>query len=663
MGPGDQVYVVWQDRRNNPNYEVFLGNDQGELGIVGAGGRPSVAGSAAKVLCVWESTGRILAKTGPALVGGSAQELSPEGYFPDTHVNEAGLGYAVWNANDWSLGYAKYEINAWGPGATSTVGSAYYPSVAVDVTGNPHVSFGEGSTRYATLSGAAWTTPEDVRPSNAYYPSLGIDRSNNLHLAWIDTASGNSEIYYSTKKLSNLFVIDNVPYYNQGPTSCDEYYRSHPNETRKAEPCVGGGPWATDTYDGTSKTVRSLGCAITSAVMVMRKMGVDNVCYDNNYVPCSGNAFNNAANWRDVNPRTLNEWAKRNGGYDSSGGFYFLTVLGYTNNQIELYKKIESRNDNVLNLALGLKLPPVIHIPGHYMVATGQQAVGANPNWYVNDPGRYSSVVLTDRSSTYDRLRVFRPTVFSEGYSALEVHLGSPAEFLLTDPAGRRAGYDPVSGAVVNEIPDFEYGPERIDDAETGEPGHEVKVLYIGRPLPGAYDVKVIGTGSGGFNLSVVALDNAADKTFNAFTGTTAPSRVYDYRIDYLVAPDFPTIVTASTYQFLGFQPPIQSDGSKVFKLGSTIPVKFQVRRIDRSPAQDVTATLALQRYTNGIPVGEPIDASPTGGSDSGNLFRYDPQEDQYIYNLSTKTLSVGNWKLIVTLDDGSAYDVLIGLK
>jgi hypothetical protein len=245
----------------------------------------------------------------------------------------------------------------------------------------------------------------------------------------------------------------------------------------------------------------------------------------------------------------------------------------------------------------------------------------------------------------------------------LEIHLASPAEFLLTDPAGRRAGYDPVSGTVVNEIPDFEYGSERIDDAETGEPGHEVKILYIGRPLPGAYDVNVIGTGSGVFNLSVVALDNAADETFNAFTGTAAPSRVYDYRIDYSASVDFPTIVTAVTYQFLGFQTPIQMDGSKVFKFGSTIPVKFQLKRRNGTPAPDVTATLALQRYTNGIPVGDPIDASPTGGSDSGNVFRYDPQEDHYIYNLSTRTLSVGTWKLIVTLDDGSAYNVLIGLK
>lgn len=188
-------------------------------------------------------------------------------------------------------------------------------------------------------------------------------------------------------------------------------------------------------------------------------------------------------------------------------------------------------------------------------------------------------------------------------------------------------------------------------------------MLYIGRPLPGLYDVKVIGTGSGAFDLSVVALDNAADKTFNAFTGTTAPSRIYNYWIDYSVAEDFPTFVTAVNYQFSGFQPPIQMDGSKVFKLGSTVPVKFQVRRMDGALAPDVTARLTLQKYSDGIPLGEPVDASPTGGADSGNLFRYDPQADQYVFNLSTSTMSVGTRKLIVTLDDGSAYDVLIGLK
>ncbi len=297
------------------------------------------------------------------------------------------------------------------------------------------------------------------------------------------------------------------------------------------------------------------------------------------------------------------------------------------------------------------------------MVATGQQAIGANPNWYINDPGHFSTVVLTDRTNTYDYVRVFRPTIPSEGYSALEVHLGSPAEFLLTDPAGRRAGFDRVSGTMVNEISDFEYGTEWIGDPDSDEPGHEVKVLYIGRPLPGLYTVEVIGTGYGAFNLSVAALDNSANDSFNAYEGTIAPSRSYNYQIDYSVSEDFPTIVTAANYQFLGFQPPIQIDGSKVFKVGSTVPVKFQLRRMDGALPTDVAARLTVQRYSDGSPLGEPIDASPTGGPDTGNLFRYDPQADQYVFNLSTATMSVGTWKLIVTLDDGSTYDVLFGLK
>ncbi len=201
VGPADQVYVVWQDRRNDPNYEVFLGNASGELGTVGPGGRPSVAANANQVLCVWEFAGKILAKAGPDLTGGAARELSLDGYFPDAHINGAGVGYAVWNVSDWALGYAQYENNAWGSGMTSTVVPAYYPSVAVDAAGNPHVAFGYGSTRYTSLSGTTWSTPEDVQPANAYFPVLSVDPSNALHLAWIDTASGNSEIAYSRKTL------------------------------------------------------------------------------------------------------------------------------------------------------------------------------------------------------------------------------------------------------------------------------------------------------------------------------------------------------------------------------------------------------------------------------------------------------------------------------
>jgi len=114
-------------------------------------------------------------------------------------------------------------------------------------------------------------------------------------------------------------------------------------------------------------------------------------------------------------------------------------------------------------------------------------------------------------------------------------------------------------------------------------------------------------------------------------------------------------------YNFTGFSPPIPNDGSGVFKLGRTIPVKFQLLNAQGAPVPSVIASLTVQMASGGTPIGNPIDATAPGNSDIGNLFRYDGA--QYIYNFDTKPLSVGTWLIQVHLDDGTVHAVLIGLK
>ena len=52
-----------------------------------------------------------------------------------------------------------------------------------------------------------------------------------------------------------------------------------------------------------------------------------------------------------------------------------------------------------------------------------------------------------------------------------------------------------------------------------------------------------------------------------------------------------------------------------------------------------------------------------TSVADTGNLFRYDIENNQYIYNLATGTLSVGSLQLKVVLDDTRYYTVVISLQ
>ena len=122
------------------------------------------------------------------------------------------------------------------------------------------------------------------------------------------------------------------------------------------------------------------------------------------------------------------------------------------------------------------------------------------------------------------------------------------------------------------------------------------------------------------------------------------------------------TIVYNVIYNFGGFLPPIKADGSGVYKLGRTLPIKFQLKDVSNQYISTATTQLFVAKISNGIVGTDEIPLS-TSNADTGNIFRYDAVNNEYIYNLSTDTLSVGSWQLKVVLDDGKYYTVVISIK
>lgn len=115
-------------------------------------------------------------------------------------------------------------------------------------------------------------------------------------------------------------------------------------------------------------------------------------------------------------------------------------------------------------------------------------------------------------------------------------------------------------------------------------------------------------------------------------------------------------------YAFGGILQPINGDGSSLFKAGSTVPVKFQLKDANNNNISTATASLKYAKISIGA-IGSDVEAVSTAASTSGSLFRYDASSGQYIFNLSTKGLAAGTYRLTVTLDDGMAYSVQISLK
>jgi hypothetical protein len=113
-------------------------------------------------------------------------------------------------------------------------------------------------------------------------------------------------------------------------------------------------------------------------------------------------------------------------------------------------------------------------------------------------------------------------------------------------------------------------------------------------------------------------------------------------------------------YGFSGFLEPISL--GKPFKLGSTIPVKFQLTNAQGNYVSTAIATISVQQFSGEDPVGDPIVLS-ANGADTGNMFRYDAAGNLYIFNLGTKDLVQGTWQIRAALDDGTVKSVFIQLK
>lgn len=96
-------------------------------------------------------------------------------------------------------------------------------------------------------------------------------------------------------------------------------------------------------------------------------------------------------------------------------------------------------------------------------------------------------------------------------------------------------------------------------------------------------------------------------------------------------------------YDFCGFKQPLLTP-VQVFKIGSTVPVKFCLA--DASGASIGTAT--AQVYANGVLQG---------------TARYDASAGQYIFNLRTKGMQAGPLTIAVLLDDGMTHSIGVALR
>lgn len=161
------------------------------------------------------------------------------------------------------------------------------------------------------------------------------------------------------------------------------------------------------------------------------------------------------------------------------------------------------------------------------------------------------------------------------------------------------------------------------------------------------------------------SIDWGNGSTFGFATSPVSASGAYaaagSYRIAVSVEDDDGGIDTKSTSDYRVFNNPgsilqpvndtRNGQPMSYFKLGSTIPVKIRVVNCGGAAVSGLGPQVSVIKKDS-TPAGTELEATSTATPTDGTAMRWDATNQQYIYNLSTKPLSVGDWK--VRISDGT---------
>lgn len=190
--------------------------------------------------------------------------------------------------------------------------------------------------------------------------------------------------------------------------------------------------------------------------------------------------------------------------------------------------------------------------------------------------------------------------------------------------------------------------------------------MIFGEPLGGG-QFNAIATGVGGFSLpGSFAYSPPAGTVLNPGEHSLTVNFAPDDGVNYNSASK--SVVVAVLYNTTvghAFLPPIAlpPDAPRVFKAGSTIPVKFQLFLADGvTPVSTAVATIQVAKISSGVPDGVPVEVLSTVANEGTN-FRYDAAAQQYVFNLGTRNWTAGSYQITVSLDDGSQIKAVVGAR
>ena len=218
--------------------------------------------------------------------------------------------------------------------------------------------------------------------------------------------------------------------------------------------------------------------------------------------------------------------------YKVSGDDIMIRDPGWSGSPGTLDQYVQYVNDYVTNTK---------HQPSWALTNADGSVGGQDLSW----------ILKTASSSTYTYVEALTP--FSK--QIIEGSAHSPVEVVITDPLGRKLGFDPISGIHYTDIPDSSYFRELMAATAEGDVENSTDDMplefTIGSYVPGDYQFEVFGTGSGPWSINFGVSDPVAgyNPTQFSFSGiaTDGSYAVRDFDVRGLAT----SVPEASTWSLL----------------------------------------------------------------------------------------------------------------
>jgi uncharacterized delta-60 repeat protein len=279
--------------------------------------------------------------------------------------------------------------------------------------------------------------------------------------------------------------------------------------------------WGSDhlATDPECSTIASEGCALTSAANVFAYYGTQEL----------------TEGYGVVNPGNLNEWLDDHAGYDGCAINWCVAdnaTGGHAGNP-EIWRSWHSlaERTQAIDDALDHDKLPIVQVRNrwggpHWIVLSGR----SGDSYTIMDPDGPSGGKLSDTYGAFYDVVVYSKETATPCWSVVG---HSPVQLLVTDPLGRRAGYDPSTGTISEDMPLSSYGVEAGTGDDDGllPPLPDRPYFEQSESLGGTYSIQAIGIGDGPYELIVTHVADSGETTEQILTGIAAPGSVDVFQV------------------------------------------------------------------------------------------------------------------------------------